>query len=76
MNSIKLILIEVAYHCHFYCQEEQFPKSLIYLHLATSRLTEVEAVCTLSCNKSLVSHRKLGHHHPCRKTAKQTLVTG
>ena len=70
MNSINLILIEVAYRCHFYCQEERFQTRLIHLHLATSRLTEAEAVCSLSCNNSFVSHMKLGHHHPYRKEGK------
>ena len=76
MNSIKLILKEVAYRCHFYCQEERFPKSLMHLHLATSHLTEVGAVCTLSCNNSLVSHMKLGHYHSYRKMENRRLLRG
>ena len=71
MNSINLILIEVAYRCRFYCQEERFQKRLIHLHLATSLLTEAGAVCILSCNNSLVSHMTLGHHHTYRKDGKQ-----
>ena len=62
--------MEVAYHCHFYCQEERYQKRVIHSHLATSRLTEVLVVCILSCNSLLASHMTLSHYHPYRKDRK------